>query len=40
MTISEASEHWDTHSFLDEGDVKEVHFILVKECLWKLYGSC
>ena len=26
MTIAEASGYWDTHSLLDESDVKEVHF--------------
>jgi len=26
MTVSEAGEYWDTHSFVGEGDVKEVRF--------------
>ncbi len=26
MTIAEAGEYWNTHSFVGEADVKEVHF--------------
>jgi len=26
MTIEEASEFWNTHSFVDYPDIKEVHF--------------
>jgi len=26
MTLDEASEFWDEHSFLDYDDVQEVHF--------------
>ena len=26
MTVAEAGEYWDTHSFVSEEDVKEVHF--------------